>query len=172
MQLPWRWLNNLITWQTFKKHITSKFNESCVPPYFTIGNKYISVLYARLRNRCSYLYNDLFRNYICDNPLCDFCSVEEDAIHYFFHCRKFTIKRQVFNDTGRVFQPLSINLIIFGNEKWNIKILKTIISCLGLSSDMIMLLNNFSIFWLFVWRSSRNMSWYENTNTRWPFLNI
>ena len=43
----------------------------------------------------------------------------EDAIHYFFHCRKLTIERQVFNDTVRVFQPLSIDMILCGNYKLN-----------------------------------------------------
>ena len=57
--------------------------------------KYISVLHARLRNKCSNLNNDLFINHIRDNPLCDLCGVVEDAIHYFFHCRRYTIESQV-----------------------------------------------------------------------------
>ena len=65
--------DDLSTLQTFKKLITSKFNKPCVPPYFTIGNRYLSVLHARLRNMCSDLNNDLFRNYIRDNPICDLC---------------------------------------------------------------------------------------------------
>ena len=32
---------------------------------------------------------------------------------------RYTIERQVFNDTVRMLQPLSINLILFGNENWN-----------------------------------------------------
>ena len=113
-------LKNLSTLQTFKKHITSSFNNSCVPSHFTIGNRYISILHARLRNNCSNLNNDLFRNHLRDNPLCDLCGMIEDAIHYFFHCRKFTMERQVFNDTVRVFQPLSIGMILCGNFNLNI----------------------------------------------------
>ena len=45
----------------------------------------------------------------------------EDAIHYFFHCRKFTIKRQVFNDTVRVFRQLSIDMILCGNYNLNME---------------------------------------------------
>ena len=45
----------------------------------------------------------------------------EDATHYFFHCIKYFDGRQVFNDTVGIFQPLTINLIPFGNEKWNTK---------------------------------------------------
>ena len=75
---------NLSTLTTFKKHVISKFNKSYIPSYFTFGNRYISVLHARLRNRCSNLNNDLYLNHIRDNPLCDLCGVVEDAIHYFF----------------------------------------------------------------------------------------
>ena len=39
----------------------------------------------------------------------------EDAIHYFFHFRKFIIERQGFNDTVKFFQPLSIDMILCGN---------------------------------------------------------
>ena len=114
-------LKNLSTLQTFKKHIISSFNNSCVPSHFTIGNRYISVLHAQLRNNCSNLNNDLFRNNLRDNPLCDLCGMIEDAIHYFFHCRKFTMERQVFNDTVRVFQPLSIDMILCGNFNLNME---------------------------------------------------
>ena len=112
---------NLSTLTTFKKHVISKFNKSYIPSYFIFGNRYISVLHARLRNRCSNLNNDLYINHIRDNPLCDLCGVVEDAIHYFFHCRRYTIERQVFNDTVVMLQPQSINLILFGNEKWNLE---------------------------------------------------
>ena len=80
---------------------------------------YISVLHAMLRNKCSNLNNDLFINHIHDSSLCDLCGVVEDVIYCFFHCRRFTIERQVFNDTVRVIQPRSINQIIFGNENWH-----------------------------------------------------
>ena len=36
------------------------------------------------------------------------------------HCIKFTVERQVFNDIVS-FQPLCINLFLFGNENWNIE---------------------------------------------------
>ena len=37
----------------------------------------------------SSLNNDLFRNHVRDNPLCDLCGVIVDATHYFFHCIKY-----------------------------------------------------------------------------------
>ena len=45
----------------------------------------------------------------------------EDAIHFFFHCNKYIGGRQVFNDTVRDFQPLTISLILFGSEHWIIE---------------------------------------------------
>ena len=74
-----------------------------------------------VRNNCSNLNNDIFRNHLRDNPLCDLCGMIEDAIHYFFHCRKFTLERQVFNDTVRVFQTLSIDMILCGNFNLNME---------------------------------------------------
>ena len=77
--------DDLKIYQHYKplKHITARFNNSCVPSHFTIGNRHISILHARLRNNCSNLNNDLLRNHIRDNPLCDLCGMVEDASHYF-----------------------------------------------------------------------------------------
>ena len=109
-------LKDISTLPTFKKHIFAKLSIAHVPPYFTVGNRYMSVLHARLRNKCSGLNGDLFRNHIRNNPFCELCDVEEDAYHYFFQCRKYTVERQVFNDTVRGFHPLNINVILNGNE--------------------------------------------------------
>ena len=65
--------------------------------------------------------NDLFRNHVRDYPLCEWCGVMEDATHFFFHCIKYIGERQIFNDTVREFQPLTINLILFGSENWNVE---------------------------------------------------
>ena len=59
----------------------------------------------------------------------------EDAIHYFFHCRKFTIEMQGFNNTVRVFQRLSIDMILYGNYNWNMENK----SCLELFTDIYIL---------------------------------
>ena len=87
-----------------------------------MGNRYSSVIYARLRNNCSSLNNDVFRNHVGDKPLCEWCGVMEDATQFFFHCIKYIGERQVFNDSVRNFQPLTINLILFGSETWDIEV--------------------------------------------------
>ena len=89
-------LKKSINITNLEKHITSSFNNSCVPSHFTIGNRYISILHVRLRNNCSNLNNDLFRNHLREHFLCDLSGMVEDAIHYFFHCRKFTMVKQLF----------------------------------------------------------------------------
>ena len=55
---------NILTLPTFKKQIISKFSIAHVPPYFSIGNRYMSVLHARLRKKCSGPNSDLLRNHI------------------------------------------------------------------------------------------------------------
>ena len=85
----------------------------------------------------------LFRNHVRHNPLCEWCGVMEDATHFFFHCIKYIGERQVFNDTVREFQPLTINLILFGSETG---ISKQIWSCSGLSTDISMPRNVFDKF--------------------------
>ena len=47
------------------------------------------------------------------------CGVAGDAIHYFYHCRRYTTERQGFNDTVRLFQHLSTSSILFDDENWN-----------------------------------------------------
>ena len=106
---------------TFKKYIISNFNISRDLPYYVMGNRYSSVIHARLRNNCSTLINDLFRNHVRDNPLCEWCGVMEDATNFFFHSNKYIGERQAFNGTVREFQPLTIFLILFESENWNIE---------------------------------------------------
>ena len=78
-----------------------------------MGKGYSSVIHAQLRNKCSSLNNDLFRNHVRDNPLCEWCGVMENATHFVFYCIKYIGERQAFNDTVREFQHLTINLILF-----------------------------------------------------------
>ena len=52
----------------------------------------MSVLHARLRNKCRGLNSDPFRNHIRNNPLCDLFEVVEDAYHYFFNAENILLK--------------------------------------------------------------------------------
>ena len=55
---------------SFKNALIVNSNVKKVPPHFLLGNRYRSVLHARIRNNCSNLNHDLFTNHIRDDPLC------------------------------------------------------------------------------------------------------
>ena len=64
-----------------------------VPSFYLTGDIYLSVLHARIRNKCSNLNNDLFNNHLSPTPLCNRCQETEDAEHFFFICPNFTEHR-------------------------------------------------------------------------------
>ena len=87
-----------------------------VPEYFLKGNRFLSVMHARIRNQCSNLNGDLFRNYLSNSPACS-CGYEtEDANHYFFNCNKYIDKRILMFRKTHNFHPLSVETILFGKS--------------------------------------------------------
>ena len=48
---------------SFKYQLKNRQTNSKVPSFYLTGNIYLSVLHARLRNKCSNLSPDLFRNF-------------------------------------------------------------------------------------------------------------
>ena len=60
--------------------------------------------------------NDLFNNHLRDNPLCIWFTETEDGEHYFFHCNKYRNERHLFFEIARGFQPLMMNILLYGNE--------------------------------------------------------
>ncbi len=79
----------------FKNKLKHKFQPPKVPTYFLTGERSQSVLHARIRNRCSNLNDDLFRNHLSEHPTCACGYDREDADHFFFNCDKFTPQRIV-----------------------------------------------------------------------------
>jgi hypothetical protein len=92
------------------------YTEYTVPPYFIEGDRFSSVMHARIRCNCSNLNSDLCNNYIRDNPFCDCGDVVEDAEHYFFQCPKYHAERTILFQTLMPFQPLSTNILLYGIE--------------------------------------------------------
>ena len=62
-------------------------------------------MHVRLKNNCSSLNTDLFRNRVGDNRLCEWFGVMEDATHSFFHCIKYIDERQVSMINLGIFNP-------------------------------------------------------------------
>ena len=70
-----------------------------------MGNRYNSVIHARLRNNCSSLNNDLFRNHVRDNPLCEWCGVMDDATHSSFIVFNILVKNRFSMTQLGIFNP-------------------------------------------------------------------
>ena len=88
---------------------------SKVPSYYSTGDRYLSVLHARIRNKCSNLHNDLFNNHLRPSFECNCNQGIEDAEHFFFRCPLFAESRvQLFHST-RSFHPLNVNKLIYGD---------------------------------------------------------
>ena len=125
---------------SFKYQLKKHQNNSKVPTYYRAGNRYISVLHARIRNSCSNLLSDLYINDLSPSPTCSCssncsnllsdlyindlspsptcsCSEEvEDAEHTFFRCSNFRNERETLFRSIRDFHPLNINIFLFGDE--------------------------------------------------------
>ena len=107
-------LKNVDSFSTFKKSISSRSPLPHVPPYYLGGNRFLSVMHTRIRNKCSGLNSDLFHDYLRHSQLCT-CSVEhKDAELYFFRCNIFAIQRLHFLNSIQHLNPLNVNDLLFG----------------------------------------------------------
>ena len=59
------------------------------PSYYNTGDRYLSVLHARIRNKCSNLNNDLFNNHLRPTSECNCNQGIEDAEHFFLSLSAF-----------------------------------------------------------------------------------
>ena len=93
----------------------SKLNKGkkTVPLHFYDGDRRLNILHARLRMHCSSLNEHLFSKNIVDSPMCQ-CGEIEDSFHYFFHCPLFNDKRAILFDNLSLFQPITLQLLLFG----------------------------------------------------------
>ena len=96
---------------SFKKHL---FKKKPVPKYYYIGNRRAQILHTRLRTNCSSLNIDLFTRNISDSPLCS-CGSIEDAQHYFFHCKHYTVQRQTLLNAISAYIVPSLKCFLSGD---------------------------------------------------------
>ncbi|MCG8048002.1 MAG: endonuclease/exonuclease/phosphatase family protein [Candidatus Thiodiazotropha taylori] len=101
---------------TFKHHIKRLRSVVKVPSHYYHGERYHSVLHARIRNTCSNLNNDLYLNHLSPNPSCSCGENFEDAEHFFFRCSNFNQDRIILFQSTRNFHPLNLNKLLFGDE--------------------------------------------------------
>ena len=87
-----------------------------VPTHFDHGNRKLSIIQARMRNRCSILNQDLYLNRLRDTRVCDCGSEREEAEQYFFKCHKYlNERRKLFRSTHR-YQPLNLDTVLRGRD--------------------------------------------------------
>ena len=104
------------TISSFKTHMREKFKCPSVPNHFIVGNRFYSVIHARLRNGCSALNFDLHRNHLSEVTFCQCGSPVEDAEHYFFKCPKYVNERITLFRATRQFHPLSTSALLIGKQ--------------------------------------------------------
>lgn len=105
----------------FKSKVKDLYKAPDVPKYFLHGERTLSILHGRLRNQCSNLHNDLFRNHLRDNPYCT-CGLNiENAEHYFFKCVHYTNQRIILFNETRAYHPIGTNILLYGSETLSIE---------------------------------------------------
>ena len=77
-------IRNSTSISSFKSKESKMTEPTKIPNIYCIGNRNISVLHARLRNKCSNLNEDLYQNHLRLDPMCECGNESENAKHYFF----------------------------------------------------------------------------------------
>ena len=86
-----------------------------------IGDRFLSVMHARIRNKSSNLSNDLRLNHLTQNPFCSCISEIENAEHYFFRCPKYVNERITMFRETHSFHPLNLNKLLTGDSNLTIE---------------------------------------------------
>jgi hypothetical protein len=100
----------------FKASLKQLFN-LCdqVPPHFFTGPRHLSILLARIRNNCSNLNSDLYKNHLVNSPNCSCGNGNEDAAHYLIYCPKYNVQRTALFNSLRQFHPLNCDMLLNGS---------------------------------------------------------
>lgn len=109
--------------KTFKKAVHKTQHDKSPPTYFTIGDRYLNVLHARLRNKCSALNMDLYHANIKPNAMCQCGYLYENAQHYFLSCKNYTAQRNIlFFELRKENIPTDLETLMYGNDMFNMNI--------------------------------------------------
>ena len=90
-----------------------------IPNLYLFGNRYLSIIHARIRNNCSNLNNDLFLNHLKSDPICVCGTGAENTEHFFFKCNRYSDKRAILFQSTMAFHPLNTKKLLFGDESLN-----------------------------------------------------
>ena len=100
----------------FKRKITQNPNSVNT---FNTGNRKISMIYTKLRYRCSTLKEHLHRVGLVLNPTCECGEGVENSEHFLLLCNKYIIQRDkmLYDIRQIIVQDINANLLLFGNSE-------------------------------------------------------
>ena len=96
----------------FKNLIKNSYITNTLPSFYLVGDRYFTVLHARIRNKCRNLNNDLYVYHLRADSLCNYLNENEDANHYFFKCVSYINQRVILFQTTRNFHPLNLDKLL------------------------------------------------------------
>ena len=91
--------------------------------YYTgnIGNRYLNILYTRIRNNCSALHNDLFHANLIHSPSCSCGYSTENAEHFLLYCKRFDAQRNIlYRSLLAANVHIDLNTLLFVSQIYNI----------------------------------------------------
>ena len=107
---------NLRTADTLISFKNKVKNTNTVPRFYLMGDIFLMVHHARIRNNCSNLNHDLFINHLRPDSLCHCSNGDEGASHFFFECTSYTNQRIILFRSTRSVHPLSIDKVLLGDR--------------------------------------------------------
>ena len=111
---------------SFKTALSKHLNPPKIPSYYFIGTRRGQILHTRLRTRCSALKHHLYIRNLEPNPYCP-CGQIESNSHYLLECPKYDDLRTTL--TNAIDQPLTCQLLLFGDENESYQVNKQIFLC-------------------------------------------
>ena len=112
-------VKNITTFNSFKMKLNSMTRPKGIPNLYLFGNRYMSIIHARIRNNCINLNNDLFLNHLKSDPICVFGTGTKNAEHFFFKCNRYSDEKAIPFRSTMVFHPINTNKLLFGDESLN-----------------------------------------------------
>ena len=88
--------------------------------HFSCGNRYLSVLHTRIRNKCSSLKEDLHSTNLISNPNCICGYQSENANHYLLFCNRYIVYRNKMLSSLAILNmngvEINVDTLLFGND--------------------------------------------------------
>ena len=103
--------------ETFKLKLKLQYRrQSKPPPYYFIGDRFLSIIHTRLRNKCSSLKYDLYRSNIITEKSCNCGALNETVEHYLLYCENYRAYRnKLYEDISNLHVPVTLNTLLYGN---------------------------------------------------------